>query len=262
MSETFELSLEQAWEYERGFVPALFAQWVEPLLDSADVGVGDRVLDVACGTGVVARGAADRVGGEGRVTGVDLNPAMLEVAGQLRPDIEWRTADAADLPYPEGTFDVVLCASAVFFFPDRARAFREMVRVAAPGGRVAVQTYAALDRQPGYGPFVDLVTTHAGEGARAQLERYWSAGDVGELTELLTAAGARDVRSSDRLGVVRMPSVADLVRTEIRATPLAAEVDDQLMERIVREARGLLSEHVQGDHLELPVRAVFMSAGR
>ena len=117
-------------------MPALFAQWVPTLLRTAGVTRGTRVLDVACGTGVVARGAAELVGPSGRVSGVDLNPAMIAVARGRAPDLDWRVADAGDLPYPDGAFDVVLCQSALFFFPDIGRAVREMARVLDEGGVV------------------------------------------------------------------------------------------------------------------------------
>jgi SAM-dependent methyltransferase len=149
--ETYQLSVEAAEAYEARFVPALFAEWAPRLVEAAGVAPGQTVLDVACGTGVVARAAADRLGGRGRVVGLDLNRCMLAVAGRLRPDLEWRQGDAADLPFEDGSFDVVLCQSALMFFPDRAGALREMTRVATAGGTVAVQVWDRLEAQPGYG---------------------------------------------------------------------------------------------------------------
>src|SRR3712207_4773290 len=99
MTETFRLTREQAAAHAALFVPALFAQWAPMLVDLAGVREGDRVLDVACGTGVAARTAADRVGSSGSVVGLDLNPAMLEVAARIRGDIEWREGDVSELPF-------------------------------------------------------------------------------------------------------------------------------------------------------------------
>src|ERR1700754_2236689 len=87
--------------YADHLVPAIFAHWAPVLLDA--------VLDVACGTGVVAATATDRVGPTGTVIGVDLNPGMLAVATARTQRVRWMQADAADLPFPEGTFDRVLC---------------------------------------------------------------------------------------------------------------------------------------------------------
>jgi ubiquinone/menaquinone biosynthesis C-methylase UbiE len=99
--ETFRISLEAAEVYEAKFVPALFAEWAPHLVDAAGVVPGQAVLDVASGTGIVAREAADRMGGSGNVVGLDLNEAMLAVARGLRSDIEWRQGDAAALPFPD-----------------------------------------------------------------------------------------------------------------------------------------------------------------
>ncbi|HVL97815.1 MAG TPA: methyltransferase domain-containing protein [Egibacteraceae bacterium] len=123
-AETFELTREQAEFYEARFVPALFAEWAPLLVDAAAVCPGSSVLDVACGTGVVARTAAARVGEEGRVVGVDRSQGMLEVAGQLAPQAQFRLADAEQLPFEDGSFDMVLCQAGLMFFSDPAPRWR------------------------------------------------------------------------------------------------------------------------------------------
>ena len=188
-TETFGLSAEQAEAYEARFVPALFRQWVEPVLQAAAVGPGDRMLDVACGTGIVARAAAERVGPVGSVTGLDLNPAMLTVARRIAPEIDWRQGDVAALPFDDDAFDVVTCQSAIFFFPDPTGALREMGRVARPGGRVAVQAFSSLSVQPAYGPWVDMVARYAGPDAVALLGTYWAYGDLEIMRDRCTDAG-------------------------------------------------------------------------
>ncbi|MBI3970091.1 MAG: methyltransferase domain-containing protein, partial [Chloroflexi bacterium] len=138
--------------------------------------------------------SVDRMGGSGKVVGVDLNPAMLAVARRLRPDIEWRQADAAALPFADGSFDAVLCQSALMFFPDVAQALREMARVVTAGGSVAVQVWGRLETQPGYGPFVDVAARHAGPEAVHLLGAYWVLGDRDALTALFEAAGPMEVQ--------------------------------------------------------------------
>jgi SAM-dependent methyltransferase len=263
MTETFSLTLEQAHAYEDLFVPALFAQWVDPLLDCADVARGQRVLDVACGTGVVARAAARVVGPHGRVSGIDLNPAMIQVAQEVDPSIDWRVGDAADLPYDSGSFDVALCQSALFFFPDASRAVREMARVVAAGGRVALQTYAGLDEQPGYGPFVEAVVRHAGPQARALLSTYWSMGDVDELCRLVEDSGLEVKETRSLLGSVKFPSVDALVHTEIQATPLAEQISESAYRAVGEDARNVLARFVESSGaITLPLRARIVGATR
>ncbi len=262
MTETFHLTVEQAEAYDALFVPALFAQWAPQLLDTANVSPGQRVLDVACGTGVVARAAADLVGEADLVVGVDLNAAMLEVAKRVRPDIQWLSGDAADLPFDDGSFDAVLCQSALFFFPDPAAAIREMSRVAKTGGTVALQTYASLDAQPTYGLFVDVVLKHAGPEAKSLVTTYFSQGDPDELAMAFAGAGLEVTETRTPMGIARYASVAALVEIEVKGTPLIDRLSEEVLERILADCRQLLDEHTTPTGaVEMPIRAVFI-AGR
>ena len=179
--ESWQVSGAAAEVYERCFVPAIFGQWAPQLVDAAGVSLADRVLDVGCGTGILARAAADRVADEAQVTGLDINEGMLAVARRVRPELEWQQGDAAQLPHEDGTFDVVLCQMALMFFPDRTAALRELARVTRPGGTVALSVPAALDEQPAYGPFVAMAVEHAGPEARTLLGTYWACGDLDRL---------------------------------------------------------------------------------
>ena len=261
MTETFQLSREQAQAYEDLFVPALFGQWAPQLVDCARVREGQSVLDVACGTGVVARAARDLVGPGGRVVGVDLNPAMLEVAREARPDLEWVHGDAEDLPFEDAAFDVALCQSALFFFADPGRAVAEMGRVVVPGGMVALQTYAPLAEQPAYGPFVELVAGHAGPEARVLLGTYWSQGALDGLLELASAAGLSLVESRSSLGEAVFPSAAAVADTEIKATPLAERMTPETYALIVADTEELLGGYADESGLvRVPVRATLLAA--
>ncbi len=138
------------------------------------------MLDVACGTGIVARTVAHRVTGTGRVVGVDLNDGMLAVARRVasRPRVAAGRRRPA-LPFVDGSFDAVLCQMALMFFPDRTAALREMARVGRPGGVVALAVPASLDEQPAYGPFVEMAARVAGRGGRSPCSStYWACGDL------------------------------------------------------------------------------------
>jgi SAM-dependent methyltransferase len=253
--ETFQLSVEAAEAYEARFVPAIFGEWAPHLVDSAGVAPGQAVLDVACGTGVVARTAADRLGGRGRVVGLDLNEGMLAVARRLRPDIEWRQGDAAELPFDAGSFDVVLCQSALMFFPDRAGALREMARVATAGGTVAVQVWDRLEAQEGYGAMYGALSEHLGREAMVLESSYWALGDLGLLRSLLGAAGLRVTGTRTRVGTVRFGSAAEAVATEIEATPLAERISQDAYRRLLAAASEALRPFVvDGGRVELPIK--------
>ena len=222
--ETFRLSTAAAELYESQFVPALFAEWAPHLVDVAGIAPGQTVLDVACGTGIVARTVADAQRGHGRVVGLDINEAMLAVARRVRPEIEWRQGDAARLPFPDGAFDAVLCQMAFMFFPDRGAALREMARVVTARGTVAFSVPDRLDAQPAYAPFVAMVARHAGPEATSLLGAYFASGDLAELRRLIGSAGLHVVAQRTHVGTVRCPSVDAFVATEVESTPLQGHV--------------------------------------
>ena len=133
--------------YQRYFVPVIGGPFAEDLIAEAALRPGERVLDVACGTGVVARLAAERVGPGGTVAALDLNPAMLSVARSIPSTgaaIRWYETSAESIPLPDDAFDVVLCQLGLQFVADKGAALREMRRVLAPGGRV-LRDHAAAE---------------------------------------------------------------------------------------------------------------------
>jgi SAM-dependent methyltransferase len=261
-SETFQIPLEAAEAYEEAFVPAFFSQWAPVLCDAAGVTAGQTVLDVACGTGIVARTAADLVGAP-NVVGVDLNEAMLTVARRVRPDIDWRQGDAGALPLPDRAFDAVLCQMALMFFPERATALREMGRVATAGGTVAVLVPSALDVQPAYGPLVDMAARHAGGQARSLLSTYFACGDLDGLRSLFASTGLRVTATRGHSGKARFPSVDALVATEVESTPLRERISDDVYDRIRRDAHEVLAPFTAADGtLEAPFECHVVTANR
>jgi ubiquinone/menaquinone biosynthesis C-methylase UbiE len=262
-TDTFHISLETAEAYEAAFVPSLFARLAVPLVDAGEVTAGDRVLDVACGTGIVARTAAERTGPAGRVVGLDLNEAMLTVARRIRPDLDWRQGDAASLPFPDDSFDVALCQSGLMFVPDPTAAVRELARVVRPEGRVAVQVWSALDRQTAFRPLADAVARHAGPDAVALVSTYFRLGDREQFTAQFTRAGLRvtDVRTLPV--TVRAPSVDAYLTTEVESTPLIDRISEDVYRRIREEAGvGLARYCDESGALALPLEAYVVAARR
>jgi SAM-dependent methyltransferase len=242
--DAWQLAHAAAVAYEKDFVPAIFAQWPPVLAELAGMEPGDRVLDVACGTGILAREAAGRVGPTGRVTGLDLNEAMLAVARGLRPDLEWRPGDAAKLPFADGAFDVVVSQFALMFVPDRVAALREMWRVLAPRGRLAVAVCAPIG--DGYATLAAILRREVGGGAAAMVEGYFALGDEAGLERLTKAAGISGARVQTRPGWARFSSIDELVRIEIKGSPLAALVDEGAYGKVVDAARRELRKFCDG----------------
>lgn len=232
--------------YERFFVPALFGAWPPILLDRAGVGVGHQVLDIGCGTGIVARTAADRVGPTGSVVGLDLNPGMLAVASAAAPDLEWHEGRAEDLPFEADRFDRVVSQFALMFFDDRATALAEMGRVTRPGAPVTVATWAALELTPGYAAMASLLERLFGIEAANAVRTPYVLGDPAEV-EALLAAQLDEVEVATVDGTARFASIDDWVHTDIRGWTLAEAINDTQFEVLVTEARRELAEFTDAD---------------
>ena len=181
MSAREDPAVEAARAYEGLHVEALFRQWANPVLDAAGVTIGNRVLDIACGTGVVAREALVRVGPTGSVSGVDIDRGMLTVAQSIEPGVDWTEGEAGNLPFDDDEFDAVVSQFGLMFFPDRVQAVREMLRCVKPGGRVGVAVWDALERSAAYPVSVELLQRHAGPAAADALRAPFVLGDVDEL---------------------------------------------------------------------------------
>ncbi len=239
--EAWQVTDDAAVLYERSFVPALFARAAVVLADAAEIGQGQRVLDVGCGTGVVARAAARRVGPEGRVVGLDINPRMLAVARRVAPEIEWRHGDAGDLPFEDGAFDVVVSQFAAMFFPDPALALREMWRVLAPRGRLAVAVCGPLADAAGYKALAEVAEHVCSPEVQALLRSPFALGDKQRLAGLIADAGIAGASIDTRACPVQFPSIDALVHTEVQASPIRDVIDAQSFEALLEGARHKLA---------------------
>lgn len=239
-------AIAAAKAYEELHVPALFQQWAARVLDAAGVEPGHRVLDVACGTGVLAREAARRVGPAGFVAGIDPDPGMLAVAEQRAPAVEWRAGTAESLPYPDRTFDAVVSQFGLMFFPDRQAALREMLRVLAPGRTLAVAVWDALEHSAAYPVEVELLERLAGSAAADALRAPFALGDRTELAALVERAGATSVAVETRTGTARFPSIRSMVEADLRGwlPVMGVELDEPLTQRILLEAETALRAYV------------------
>ena len=211
--------------YEAYLVPPLFTPCAEHLLAAVGVGPGDRVVDVACGTGVVGRRAAELVGPTGSVVGVDLNPAMVGLAARLGPGVDWEVADAAGLPLVDASVDVWCCQQGLQFVPDRRAVLEEARRVLRPGGRGAVAIWREVAHSPAFAGFAEALADVAGEDAAAMMRAPFAFSDRDALRELLGAAGFTDARLTVLAFAARFPSARELLRQEVAASPLSDVVD-------------------------------------
>jgi SAM-dependent methyltransferase len=212
-----------AENYERHFVPAIAEPVSTPLLEAAGLRPGERVLDVACGTGVIARHAAERVGPTGSVTAVDVAPDMIGVAratpAPATPAIDWHVGDALDLPLPARAYDVVLCQMGLMFMEDRAAAVSEMLRVLDAGGRVVVSTPGTI--QPPFAVLEQAIVDHINADLGGFVRAVFSMHDPAGVADLLRDAGLRDVTGTVTNVPLRLPAPREFLWQYIGLTPLA-----------------------------------------
>ncbi|MET0904660.1 MAG: methyltransferase domain-containing protein [Tardiphaga sp.] len=254
--------------YERELVPAVFGAWAPILVELAQPRPGDRVVDVACGTGVVARIAAGRVGPTGAVVGIDLNPGMLSVARSVASTdvgaggpLQWQEASADKLPFPDGSFDVVYCQLGLQFFADRAAALREMRRVLGVEGRLALMVWRGIDESPGFAVLAEALQRHIGQAAIMRAP--FGLSDAGELATLVRAAGFQNVTVDQRGGTVRFPSVERFVLSYVAGSPLAgpvAQAGDAAREALMTDVRSALVAFTNDAELAFPIAAHLLSA--
>lgn len=242
--DTGQLTGDAAEVYEAFFVPALFAAWAPQVCEAAGVAAGRRALDVACGTGVVAREAARR-GAD--VVGLDRNAGMLAVARRLGPRIAWRAGLAEKIPFADDSFDAVTCQFGLMFFEDRAQALAEMMRVLRPGGRLVATVWDSLERTPGYRAMAGLLQRLFGDETAALLRAPFVLGEAAELRGLLKSAGIPNPATETRPGEARFPSLEAWVRTDVKGWTLADAIDDAQYAELHKAAQKELRHFAAAD---------------
>jgi len=264
--EQWHLSLEAAQRYEGVVARHILGPWAPLLVDAAGVTARERVLDVACGTGVVARVAAERVGSEGHVVGIDLNPGMIEVARGLPAPagarIEWIERSALDLGLPDRTFDVVLCQQGLQFFPDKPLAMREMRRVLSPPrGRAALSVWNSAGC---YNSAVgEALTKYVGDEIAARFCASRQAPKQKELERLAEDAGFSRILVEVMRLDVHLPPPEMFVLEHLAATPVASNIaalDPEIHKRIGAYVRNQLRPYAQPNGVSFPEETYFLLA--
>lgn len=269
------MSVDEHWQmdasapelYERYLVPTITSIWADDLLDRVRLQRGESVLDIACGTGIVAR-LAERRGQLGRLVGIDLNPAMLRIARSKSATIEWVEGSALNLPFDRGSFDVVLCQLGLQFFPDRPLALKEMARILTPGGRTGLSVYSAIKQTPAADAFVHALDTFLGsEASRTKRSEHLSC-DAQEVGKWLKQAGFDAVDVATVVKQITFPSMTDYVRFQLTGTPMAAllantaePAREMLIETIALDAASRL-QALKSDKLTFPQEAFVVTALR
>lgn len=241
-----QAQIEGAAAYQALFVPALFQEWAPWVVAAATIQPGQRVLDVACGTGILAQAAAACVGPDGVVAGLDANPGMLVVAARLDPSLDWHEGLAEALPYPDESFDAVISQFGLMFFSDRQQALREMFRVLRPGGHLAVAVWDSLENTPAYAAEVALLARIAGEAAADALRAPFVLGAKQALLGLFSAAGIDSPSIITHRATAHFPSLHAMVEADLRGwlPVMGVHLDEAVIGRVLAEAPQALGPYV------------------
>jgi len=202
--------------YENLFVPALFEQWTKHLIYGAGIQEGSHVLDVACGTGVLARNALSRTGSSGRIVGADPAPGMLAAAKEIEPGIDWILCSAEALHLDDDAFDCVVSQFGMMFFADRQKSADEMFRVLKPGGSLAIAVWNSVDRNPAYADIIEVLEEQVGTAAADALRLPYSLGNTDVVTTVLDNSGFTGISVETKIETARFPSPRHMVEAELR----------------------------------------------
>ena len=253
----WQLAGNAAELYEDVLVPTVFKPWGADLVELADLRQGERVLDVACGTGVVARLAAQQVGATGEVTGLDLNAGMLRVARSLPAPpgapVTWVEGSALAMPLPDASFAVVLCQQGFQFFPDQPAGLQELKRVLVPGGRVLLSIWEG--ETPYTRAMSAAVERHAGPEAANTLRKSRACPDPETVRHLMVQTGFRSAQIRARTLTRRLPEIASFVLRHLAATPVAntiASLSEGARATLAEEVRRALQAYRDGDGVTYP----------
>jgi ubiquinone/menaquinone biosynthesis C-methylase UbiE len=253
----YQVSGDAAKLRERYSVRYFIGPWAPGLVALTALQPGERVLDVACGTGVVTRLAAPEVGSTGQVTGLDMNAGMLAVARSLPPpagaSITWVEGDAGAMEFPDASFEVIMCQQGLQFFSDKPAALREMYRILVPGGRVVLSVWKSA------GPYnvaiAEALEYHVSVEAATLYRASRVVPDAETLYRLLVEAGFRAVEIRPSTMTVRLPTLETFVLGHLSGHPVAgaiAALSEDQRAAFARQVKMALQSYADGDGVVVP----------
>jgi ubiquinone/menaquinone biosynthesis C-methylase UbiE len=254
--------------YERYLVPSIFGPWAKDLVEIARLQPGERVLDIACGTGIVARTAGLILASSGSIIGLDVSLPMLAVAQSAAAaeglSIEWQEGTAVELPLIDAACDVVLCQQGLQFFPDRPAALREMHRVLRSHGRLVLSVWTDIDRCPGFAVLAEALTHRiSAEAGALMTSGPFALGRSEELRTLVANANFRDVDIRTATKMLEYPSPQDFVLRYVAGSALGgffATANESAQSALLEDISLALSKYVDNQGLAFPIESNLLIA--
>lgn len=233
--------------HEQYLVPAIYSQWASRVADIAEIEVGQEILDVACGTGSLARAAQLETGLKGKVVGLDSSDKMLAAARQHSQSIEWRLGDAALMPFGDGCFDRVMCQFSFMFITNRVATIKEMLRVCKPGGLVIVAIWGPLQPASAYDDLIKMIRQISGEHVARKIAVPWDLGKPGVMDSLLISSGVNEYECHERAGLAKYESMQAFLEAHLRLAGEYDKMDLLKLAKVLETANKQLHSHLAAD---------------
>ncbi len=253
--------------YEQHIVPAFSRAWALDILEKAALQEGEDILDVACGSGIVARHAISQVGTGGKVSGVDINEIMLNKAREISKkenlSIEWYHNDASNLPFQDNRFDVLLCQQGLQYFPERDSALKEIYRVITQGGRLVLSVWRLMEFSPFYKVLHEIIKQNLGKKNAAILSSAYSLSDKNQLRSLIEKAGFKKINIRIVIKQMYVTDLKEFFLGGMIASPYAAafaELNKNTQQKIIKYLESSLQDYLDDEGLVAPMEAWVVSA--
>lgn len=260
----WQLSEDGPNAYEKYVVPAFSKAWAQEIVNRACLLGGEKVLDVACGTGLVARVAAEKIKDGGIIHGIDINEAMIKKAKEIETGINWHHGDVMKLPFSDNSFDVILCQQGLQYFPNPTLALKEMNRVLVEKGRILLSVWRDIKYSPFYESLREILGKYVNGKAASMLSAAYSLGDAGKVEELFAGAGFRN-RNMEIHIVSKHMSYApfeEFVLGGMMATPFyenIQKVQESKQQEMLLEIHHLNRIHIHDNVLNAPMESYIVS---
>ena len=242
--ESYQLNIKEAKFYEKHFVPTLFKKWAELIVEELNLEPSNQVLDIACGTGIVARTVLKKGIESIDITGCDLNAGMLQVASEIAPNITWTVGNAEHLPFENNSFDKISCQFGVMFFQDPIAALNEMIRVLDSNGKIIISIWNTIEENEGYYDLLILLEKIGEPELGSILRSPFILGKKQKIEELIKASNVQNFKLETIQAGVEFPSIEYWIDCDIKASPIATRISEEQYSYLVDDAKIKLNHYV------------------
>ncbi len=261
----WQLSGDGPNAYEKYIVPAYTKAWAKELVTRACLREGEKILDVACGTGLVARTAAEVLGDGRQVSGIDVNEVMIEKAREIEKDINWHNGDVTDMLFSENYFNVLLCQQGFQYFSDQAFALEEMNRVLAENGPILLSVWRPIKYSPFYESLYRALEKYLNPNAASTLLAAFSLDDGKKLRILLESAGFKNINISIVVKQMSYSPFNEFLRGGLMATPFfkdIMEMQTSKREEMLLNIYNANHDYIDDNGLVAPMECYIVSANK